>query len=116
MTAYYPQFVEHGKTTICGLPMRAASGDPPAMSEEPAPHAVIGQRLVAIREGFSDLDQRNWALKHGFGITQWNNWEKGIRRITVDEAERLCALYGLSLDFIYLGRRDGLSEKASKIV
>lgn len=79
-------------------------------------YAEIGRRLTAIREGFSDLTQRAWAEKHGFQPTQWNNWEKGTRRIPVESAERLCQVYGLTLDFIYRGRRDGLSEIASKVL
>ncbi|MGI3168426.1 helix-turn-helix domain-containing protein [Pseudooceanicola sp. C21-150M6] len=81
-----------------------------------APYIEIGQRLKAIREGFSDLSQKDWAAKHGFSVTQYNNWEKGTRRITVDDAERLADTYGLDLDFIYRGRRSGLSERASNVV
>lgn len=74
----------------------------------------IAERLGKIRLAFSDLNQREWALKEGFNPTQWNNWETGIRRIPVDAAERLCDRYGLTLDFIYRGRRDGLSDTARK--
>lgn len=71
----------------------------------------IGQRLAAIRIAESTMSQKEWAEKHSFGATQYNNWEKGTRRITVDEAERLCLLYGLTLDFIYRGILSGISEK-----
>ena len=81
-----------------------------------APYSDIGERLATIRQGFSALPQKAWADKHCFQPTQWNNWEKGIRRIPVDSAEKLCGLYGLTLDFIYMGRRDGLADTASKIV
>ena len=75
----------------------------------------IADRLVAIRKAFaSDANQKEWAAKHGFNATQVNNWEKGLRRIPVESAERLCETYGVTLDFIYRGRRDGLSETASK--
>ena len=40
--------------------------------------------------------------------TAWNNWEKGVRRINLDDAIRLCDDYGLSLDYIYKGRLDAL--------
>jgi transcriptional regulator with XRE-family HTH domain len=76
----------------------------------------IAARLTAIRSGFSDLNQRAWAERHGFQNTQWNNWEAGLRRIPVESAERLCDAYGVTLDFIYRGRRDGLSETASKVL
>lgn len=74
------------------------------------PYLEIGRRLTAIRVAESSMSQKEWAEKHGFSPTQYNNWEKGVRRITVDEAERLCDLYGLKLDFIYRGNVSGLPE------
>lgn len=85
-------------------------------TESDKEHIVIGNRLAAIRQAFSDLDQAEWAAKHSVGVTTWNNWERGLRRIPVDQAERFCDIYGLTLDFIYRGRRDGLSETASKVL
>jgi DNA-binding transcriptional regulator YiaG len=77
----------------------------------------IAERLVQIRAAFGpETSQKEWAEKHGFNPTQVNNWEKGSRRIPVDSAEKLCETYGLTLDFIYRGRRDGLSERASKVL
>lgn len=87
-----------------------------AMPESEFPYADIGRRLEAIREGYSDLSQKAWAQKHGFNPTQYNNWAKGSRRIPVDAAEKLCNLYGLTLDAIYRGRLDGVSEKSRKML
>lgn len=75
----------------------------------------IGDRLRIVREHFSDLNQKEWAEKHGFNKTQYNNWEVGARRIPVDEAEKLCDRYGLTLDAIYRGRFDGLAENARNV-
>ena len=80
------------------------------------PYTEIGARLTQVREAFSDLNQKAWAERHNFNATQYNNWEKGTRRIPIEAAEKLCGIYGLSLDFVYRGRRDGLSEKASKVI
>ena len=80
------------------------------------PYSDIGARLELIRKGYSDLNQGAWAEKHNFNVTQYNNWEKGVRRIPVDAAERLCDRYGLTLDFIYRGRRDGLSSTALNVL
>ena len=75
----------------------------------------IGARLVAIRSVFGHgLTQAAWASKNNFNKTQYSNWETGLRRIPVDAAEHLCSTYGLTLDFIYRGRRDGLPETISK--
>lgn len=86
------------------------------MPAQEFPYAEIGQRLEALRRGFSDLSQKAWAEKHNFNPTQYNNWAKGSRRITVDAAELLCDRYGLTLDAIYRGRLDGVSEKARNIL
>lgn len=110
----YPPFVDVFKPTICGLPKIARAGDLADMTDQQF-HA-IGERLQAIRTAFSDLSQKAWAEKHGFNQTQYNNWEKGTRRIPLEQAERLCSLYGLTLDFLYLGRRDGLAESARKLL
>ena len=116
MTAIIPPLVEMFNPTIGGLPKISRQAQDCAMTDARTEFPEIGQRLRSIREGFSDLNQSEWAERNSFGVTQWNNWEKGARRISVDAAERLCSTYGVSLDFIYLGRRDGLSDKASKVV
>ena len=107
--------VEVCKTTFFGLPY-GARGSMPCDMTDAATYPDIGHRLEAIRKGFSDLNQTEWARRHTFAITQYNNWEKGARRIPVEAAERLCETYGVTLDFIYRGRRDGLSETASKVL
>ena len=76
----------------------------------------IGERLVCVRVGFSSLNKSEWAARHTFNQSQYFSWEQGKRRITVDEAQKLSDLYGLSLDWIYRGRVDGLSESARKVL
>lgn len=112
MSAVYPHQVDYIKPTICGLLARSQFVNYARMSahEDQPQYAEIGRRLVAIRRAESSMNQKEWAEKHGFGATQYNNWEKGTRRITVDEAERLCTLYGLSLDFVYRGRLSGVPD------
>lgn len=110
-----PHYVEVVNSTNGGLREKARGQKPCGMSDD-ANYIEIGQRLASIRKGFSDLSQVDWARKHGFSVTRWNNWEKGVRRTPVDEAEHLSDLYGVDLDFIYRGRRSGLSENASKVL
>lgn len=83
---------------------------------KPNEYAEIGRRLIALREAESKLTQKEWAEKHGFNATQYNNWETGARRITVDAAERLCDLYGLKLDFIYRGNISGLPDSIKNLL
>lgn len=79
-------------------------------------YSDIGERLRKIRLGFSDLSQKDWAEKHNFNKQTYNNWEKGIRRISVDAAEVLVERYSLSYDYILRGKVDGLSENARKVL
>lgn len=115
MTTLFPHIVDESKSTIGGLRKIHHFGNGVTMSETPPEYVEIGKRLARVREGFSSMSQKDWAQKHGFSVTQYNNWEKGTRRIPVDAAESLSDRYGLTLDAIYRGRLDGLSEKASKI-
>ena len=85
------------------------------MSDDQFPFVHIGNRLETLRHHFSDLSQKAWAEKHNFNPTQYNNWAKGSRRITVDAAEVLCVRYGLTLDAIYRGNFSGLPENLSKV-
>lgn len=118
MTELYPHNVDFARTTIRGLPINSQFVNHGAMSEtnNPPQYRPIGVRLEAIRQAESNMSQKEWAEKHGFGVTQYNNWEKGVRRINVDEAERLCSLYEVSLDFIYRGKLSGVSENIKKLL
>jgi DNA-binding XRE family transcriptional regulator len=115
MPPQYPQSVVQRKPTICELVNPPVCDDNWAMKNSDYEHAEVGERLRRIRQGFSDLTQKAWAEKNGFNSTQYNNWEKGVRRIPVEAAAKLCDLYGLTLDAIYRGRVDGVSENARKV-
>lgn len=115
MTTVFPHIVDESKSTIGGLREFQQFGNGVTMSVLPPEYVEIGKRLERVRVGFSGLSQKAWAEKHGFSVTQYNNWEKGTRRIPVDAAESLSDRYGLTLDAIYRGRLDGLSEKALKV-
>ena len=110
-----PPFVASGKSTFGCLRDGLQIANPCAM-DEALLYVDIGQRVEAVRTGFTDLTQNAFAVKMGFNRSQYNNWATGRRRIPLEAAEKLAALYGLTLDWIYLGRRDGLAESASKVV
>ena len=55
--------------------------------------AKIAQRLARIRFAFSDQTQKDWAQLNNFEVTQYNNWERGARRIPVDAAMVLCPIF-----------------------
>lgn len=116
MSGLYPHNVDYVKSTIGCLHASNGFGKLRPMTEDPYPYKEIGERLEALRRGFSDLDQKGWAEKHGFNKTQYNNWAKGSRRIPVESAEHLCDRYNLTLDAIYRGRVAGLSDTLLKIL
>lgn len=72
---------------------------------------AIAQRLLATRLALTDgtISQAAFAERAGIARNTYNQWEKGISRPRLDEAMMLCDRYQLSLDWIYLGRRSGLS-------
>lgn len=105
--------VDIRKTTIGSSPNLLGAATYAPMVERPD-YSKIGQRLASVRTHFGGLTQKAWAERNGFNLTQYNHWERGTRRIPVDAAERLADNYGLSLDFIYRGRRDTLPETLAK--
>ncbi|MCP4108354.1 MAG: helix-turn-helix transcriptional regulator [Desulfobacteraceae bacterium] len=66
-------------------------------------HKKIGNRLRAFRS-ILEMSQKDFALMNNFNATQYTNWETGARRIPIQSAAQLEERYGLTLDFIYLGR------------
>lgn len=108
-----PHLVAKFNTTNERLPQIRRPGRVCDMPVDSFQFEEIGARLRRLREQ-SGLNQTAWADKHGFNRTQYNNWERGDRRIPLEHAEALCDAYGLTLDFIYRGRLDGLSEYARK--
>lgn len=83
------------------------------MNSQANQFAQIGFRLRQIRECIGGANQKDWCTRNGFNPTQYNNWERGSRRIPIEHAMTLVSRYGLSLDFIYRGRLDGVSQNAA---
>lgn len=107
-------FVDFRKTTNGKLPKDYAGSIFPNMNEDYT-HNEIARRVRSVRESTS-LSQKDFAERHNFNRAQYNHWETGLRRIPVESAEKLCDAYGVTLDFIYRGRRDALSEMAQKVL
>lgn len=79
---------------------------------------AIAGRLEAARHALGFSTKKAFADAIGGGMTpqKWNNYLKCRDRIPVDIAIRLCARFGLSLDWIYLGTTRNLpGELARKI-
>lgn len=71
---------------------------------EPHPESVpaIADRLTRTRLAMR-LRQAAFCRRVGIGVAAWNNYEQGIRRISVDHALKLCRTIGVTTDWIYRG-------------
>lgn len=76
-------------------------------TNETASAESVARRLVWIREYFG-LNQKEFSASIGVLPSQLNNWEKGRHRLSLEGALKINAVYGTTLDFIYLDRRDDL--------
>jgi len=105
--------MDHVKATNGRLIKYTQNMDMVVMDDQ-VEYAEIGARMRKVRLAFSELNQKDWAARHNFTHSRYNNWEIGLRRISVDEAIKLSDLYGLDLDYIYRGKLDGLSDSVLK--
>lgn len=75
----------------------------------------IGNRLRWLREA-KQMNQATFCRLVKIEQQAWNNYERGYRRITVDQAVKVCVVTGASMDFIYRDIRSALpAELAMQI-
>lgn len=67
----------------------------------------VAVRLKWLRKHF-DLSQTEFAASIDAQKKQYNHWETGYQRLSLDGALLINQVYGISLDFLYLDRRDTL--------
>lgn len=77
---------------------------------------VVGNRLYKIRyvakrvANFEAKSQEEYADKLGLSAGSYSQWETGYGKITLPNAIKLCEkLEGVTLDYIYRGRREFMS-------
>lgn len=80
-----------------------------AASEQQEPHSpqAIGARVRHIRRAFK-LTQKKTGEICGTGHSTIGNWELGLQKPTIAQAQRLADRLGLTLDYIFLGRLGGV--------
>jgi len=71
------------------------------------PYRDIGQRLVELRTALG-IKPADLCRRTGIDPSLWSQFEKGKRRIPVDDAITLRNTYGPPLDWTYLGDGSGL--------
>jgi transcriptional regulator with XRE-family HTH domain len=67
----------------------------------------IGDRLRLTREA-KGLNQATWCKLVGIEQQAWNNYERGRKRISIDQALKVVKFAGVTLDWIYRGEASGL--------
>lgn len=88
-------------------PTIKTGGDGVAESEATA--EKVGRRLKVIRK-WKGATQQDVADICGVARAAVAGWERGANRISIDQAARIVAAYGITLDYIYLGKFDLLAH------
>jgi len=73
----------------------------------PQDRAAAATRLRLIRET-SGISQVEFCARVGISPQAWNNYERGARLISLDQALAVCSATNVTLDFIYRGLTLGL--------
>lgn len=90
-----------------GPPWGNVQGMPVQVIHNPESVTAIADRLKRTRQA-QRLEQAAWCRLVGIEPQAWNNYERGIRRISLDQAIKVCRATGVSLDWIYRGIASGL--------
>ena len=69
--------------------------------------AHIAARLRHTREALG-LNQTEFAMRANLSQNRYNQYESGVRPLTIDAAHRICDEYGVTLDWLYRGDRSRL--------
>ncbi len=69
----------------------------------------VGKRLKHVRTAHG-LSQHAFADRAGISGSALGNWELGQSRPSFEYAQAIADTYGLTLDFIFLGRTDALQH------
>lgn len=78
-----------------------------AKRDDSRSHAAIGHRLRLARTVIGS-QQADFAAKAGIAQNTYNQYERGKKRPSVDNALKLCDAYMLTLDWIYRDDPSGL--------
>lgn len=85
------------------------------MSELPYSPGEVGKRIAALREGLG-VHQAEMARQIGVLPAELSAWENGVRRPSIAKARPLVDLYGVTLDWLFLGDPSNLPHRIARIV
>lgn len=72
--------------------------------------AAVGARLELTRQTLG-MDQATFAAGAGLNASTYNQYETGTNLPQLDKALALCDTYRITLDWIYRGEMNGLSQQ-----
>lgn len=72
---------------------------------------VVGMRLRWLIEEYLKIEHQSFAQSIGVKKSTVSNWINGPGQLTLSGAHRICDVYGTSLDFLFRGNVDALSQQ-----
>mgnify|MGYP003375355053 CR=1 FL=1 len=79
------------------------------------PYKDVGRRLAELRTALG-MKPAEVCRRTGINPSLWSQFEKGKRRIPIDDAITLRNLFGAPLDWTYLGDSSGLPLRLADIL
>lgn len=70
----------------------------------------IARRLVRLRKTLR-LSQADMCRRLGVAPNRWNQYESGMRRITLEVAGKLRDTFGITADWVFFGDESGLPRR-----
>lgn len=75
----------------------------------------VGKRIEHLRRALK-LSQTEFAAKAKLNRSSVALWELGRQRPGIPPAQRICDVYGVTLDWIFLGRRHTLKHEIAELL
>ncbi len=76
---------------------------------------MVGQRIQQLRTALK-LNQTEFAERAKLNRSSVALWELGRQRPGIPPAQRICDVYGVTLDWIFLGRRHTLRHEIVELI
>ena len=73
----------------------------------------VGRRLTALRDMLG-LTRAEMADRNGIDRPNYGRFESGARMLPLEIGYRLCKRYGVTMDWLYMGRSETLSIAMSE--
>jgi transcriptional regulator with XRE-family HTH domain len=70
----------------------------------------IAARLRHTRQALG-VNQRQFAKRTNLRPNRYNQYESGVRALTIDAAQKICNEYGITLDWLFRGDRSMLPHR-----